>query len=79
MYNALKIQNVPVNVLMWMLACRISVEGNIGVGKSTLLQSISEDTLLNNLVQSVFEPVEEWRKVSCEQQNLLDAYYTDPR
>eukprot|EP00958_Prasinococcus_capsulatus_P006894 scaffold641_cov490-Prasinococcus_capsulatus_cf.AAC.1 len=58
---------------------RISVEGNIGVGKSTLLQSITEDPLLDSLARTVFEPVNDWKKVSFGDQNLLDAYYSDPR
>ncbi len=48
------------------------IEGNIGAGKSTFLRLIE-----NRLpVQIVYEPVEQWRKVSAGE-NLLDKFYKD--
>ncbi|XP_048848446.1 deoxyguanosine kinase, mitochondrial [Brienomyrus brachyistius] len=58
---------------------RVSIEGNIAVGKSTfakLLRSASKDW------EVVPEPVSKWQKVDTSQQsatNLLDMMYKDPQ
>ncbi len=49
----------------------LSVEGNIGAGKSTFLKIIKEWLA----VQIVYEPHEKWQKVGG--QNLLDKFYKD--
>jgi deoxyadenosine/deoxycytidine kinase len=53
----------------------ISIEGNIGVGKTTFINIIS------NNIDDVFivkEPVDEWTKL-CDLNgtNLLETYYRD--
>ncbi len=51
----------------------VSVEGNIGSGKSTMLQFYSE---LDD-VQLHPEPVEKWQNLHGH--NLLEKLYTDPK
>ena len=53
-------------------AVTLFVEGNIGVGKSTFLQILSEHLPDVNIV---VEPVDEWQNISGY--NLLDAFYRD--
>jgi deoxyadenosine/deoxycytidine kinase len=52
----------------------ISIEGNIGAGKSTFLKIIAR-TLS---VQPVFEPHAKWQSIAGGE-NLLDKFYTDPQ
>ena len=47
----------------------ISIEGNIGAGKSTLISYL-------NLL-TIKEPVDEWLNIGG--QNLLQKYYEDPK
>ena len=48
------------------------VEGNIGTGKSTLIEILKKN--LN--VDIVFEPIKKWQSIKGEQ-NLLDLFYKD--
>jgi deoxyadenosine/deoxycytidine kinase len=53
----------------------VSIEGNIGVGKSTFI-----NILKNKLIDCDFvaEPVEEWKNIRDEKnRNILQAYYDD--
>lgn len=65
--------------------CRVklAVEGNIGAGKSTFLNIMSDGQLeLQDIVEIVPEPVDEWRRVKNggdEPINLLDRFYQDPK
>ena len=55
----------------------ISIEGNIGSGKSTILKIIRQ-----NFPELVIldEPLSEWQKVGENQNiNLLGMYYQDPK
>jgi deoxyadenosine/deoxycytidine kinase len=62
----------------------ISIEGNIGVGKSTFL-SLLKDKLnsnedLKDKVAFVYEPVDEWLEIKdADGTNLLDTFYKDTR
>ncbi len=49
----------------------ISVEGNIGAGKSTFLKKITNDLMC----QLLLEPCNEWQNINGY--NLLDAFYKD--
>lgn len=49
----------------------ISIEGNIGAGKSTFLKKITDDLMCPLLL----EPCHEWQNISGH--NLLDAFYKD--
>ena len=61
---------------------KLAVEGNIGAGKSTFLDILQDSSLeLQDLIEVVPEPVEEWQKVhngSGEPINLLDRFYKEP-
>ena len=51
----------------------ISIEGNIGVGKSTFVGKLSERYKELSIVP---EPVADWQSIDGE--NILDAFYKDP-
>jgi len=56
----------------------ISVEGNIGVGKSTFIEKV----LINNFedYEKVSEPVELWKTITDEnEKNILELFYTDKK
>ncbi|PIA45847.1 hypothetical protein AQUCO_01600231v1, partial [Aquilegia coerulea] len=56
------------------------VEGNVGVGKSTFLQRIANETLeLRDLVEVVPEPVSKWQDIGPDHFNILDAFYAEPQ
>lgn len=58
----------------------LCVEGNIGVGKTTFLQKlIGQSVELQEVVEVVPEPVEQWQSVGNENVNLLDLFYNDQR
>jgi deoxyadenosine/deoxycytidine kinase len=61
---------------------KLAVEGNIGAGKSTFLDILQDSSLeLQDLIEVVPEPVEEWQKVhngTAEPINLLDRFYKEP-
>jgi len=61
------------------VALRCSIEGNIGAGKTTVLNALRQRLggLENFAVQFVDEPLREWQNVGG-QHNLLDMYYRDP-
>lgn len=59
------IPSIPKNSIL------ISVEGNIGSGKSTFLKKISESLDLS----IIFEPAEKWQNIQSH--NLLDEFYRD--
>lgn len=50
----------------------LSIEGNIGAGKSTFLKIIEQ--IFD--IQAVFEPHEKWQRVG-QSENLLDKFYKD--
>jgi deoxycitidine kinase len=57
----------------------ISIEGNIGNGKSTLLKKLSEDPEFSHLFHALYEPVDEWIQMKDENgHNLLELYYQQP-
>ena len=54
----------------------ISVEGNIGVGKSTLITIISQ--LLKNNCEIIYEPIDLWQTIkNTENKNILKLFYED--
>ncbi|KAJ7949703.1 Deoxycytidine kinase [Quillaja saponaria] len=54
------------------------VEGNISVGKSTMLQRLYETIELRDLVEVVPEPINKWQDVGPDHFNILDAFYAEP-
>ncbi len=60
----------------------LSVEGNIGAGKSTLIQYLKKNLTSAEDVPIVYvdEPVEEWASVcSTEGKTMLELFYADPK
>ena len=61
----------------------ISIEGNIGSGKSTIMQALKNicyDAELGNTVSFIDEKVSEWTKPFDEKGNsILDLFYSDPK
>jgi deoxyadenosine/deoxycytidine kinase len=56
----------------------LSIEGNIGNGKSTLLRKLSEDIEISALFKPLYEPLEEWLNMKDENnRNLLQMYYEE--
>lgn len=57
----------------------ISLEGNIGVGKSTLMGVLEKD--FSDIADFVYEPVDEWLNIldENEEKNLLDIFYEDKK
>ena len=53
----------------------ISIEGNIGAGKSTIIENI-EKILGHEYIEYNEEPVKEW--INCQGVNILEKYYTNP-
>jgi len=54
----------------------ISLEGNIGAGKSTLMSLLEEK--LKDRVEFIYEPVDEWIEIKDKNNNnLLDTFYKD--
>ncbi len=52
-----------------MVIC-ITVEGNIGVGKSTLMKKLKEDPILSSVANMVEEPFEDWENLLLEKDKL---------
>lgn len=63
----------------------ISIEGNIGSGKSTLMNLLktkvqSLEFLPNSQIMFLDEPVEEWKSINSDPSlNILQTFYEDPK
>ncbi|PAA75004.1 hypothetical protein BOX15_Mlig000849g1, partial [Macrostomum lignano] len=55
----------------------VSVEGNIGSGKSTMLEYFSSVKSAQGIVESIPEPIDKWCNLAGV--NLLERLYTDPK
>ena len=59
----------------------IFIEGNIAVGKSTFLQTVSQFKKVHNrdvTIQCIFEPLNMWQQlVDSDGKNILDRFYQD--
>jgi deoxyadenosine/deoxycytidine kinase len=53
----------------------ISIEGNIGSGKSTIINFLK--TLDSENIIFIDEPVDEWRKIKVDGKNALEIFYED--
>lgn len=51
----------------------ISIEGNIGAGKTTLIEELERQ--YNNMLVVILEPVQEWK---IGEENFLELFYNDP-
>lgn len=57
----------------------ISIEGNIGSGKSTFLENIKSKFTNNKNIIFLKEPVDEWEKIRDENNTtMLELFYKDP-
>ena len=58
----------------------VSVDGNIGSGKSTFIKKLREKYANNPDIYFVSEPVKEWQELRSEDgKNLLENYYADKK
>ena len=58
----------------------ISKEGNIGSGKSTFVQELKQSKLYpNSKVCFLLEPVNEWNKITDNQETIIEKYYKDQK
>jgi deoxyadenosine/deoxycytidine kinase len=56
----------------------ISIEGNIGSGKSTLIEYLKDKYKNNNKIVFLREPVDEWESIKDENGiNMLEKFYAD--
>lgn len=55
----------------------ISIEGNIGSGKSTILNILRRDNINNDQVIFVDEPVSEWNLIKDDGKTILELFYQD--
>lgn len=56
----------------------VSIEGNIGSGKSTFIKKLREKYGKNNDFYFVDEPVKEWTKITTEDgKNLIENFYSN--
>ena len=58
-----------------------SIEGNIGSGKSTLINRLKEFKEISNIpVHFVDEPVNQWEMIQNEEgKNMIELFYSDPK
>ena len=57
----------------------VSIDGNIGSGKSTLIQILQEELKNNDHIIFLQEPVSEWLKVTDGKTNILNNFYGDKK
>ena len=58
----------------------ISIDGNIGCGKSTFLQELKKEVKIQKLNNIIFlqEPVDQWSKINVNGVTILERFYEDP-
>lgn len=57
----------------------ISVEGNIGAGKSTLVEALKQRYANRNDILFLQEPVDVWSKIKQYGKNILELFYENPQ
>ena len=58
----------------------ISIEGNIGTGKSTLVKILKEKFSNDTTVKFLQEPVDQWLELTdSDGTNILDKFYKEPK
>ena len=58
----------------------ISIDGNIGCGKSTFLQELKKEVKIQKLNNIIFlqEPVDQWSKINVNGVTILEKFYENP-
>ncbi len=56
----------------------ISIDGNIGSGKSTIVQKLKDELKHEKSIIFLEEPVNEWIKIKDENKNIIEKFYEDP-
>jgi len=57
----------------------VSVEGNIGGGKSTLIETLQEKYIHDRRFHFLLEPVDQWENIKDKKgKNMLQKYYENP-
>jgi deoxyadenosine/deoxycytidine kinase len=56
----------------------ISIDGNIGSGKSTIINNLKNQFVNENYIIFIEEPVDEWIKIKDSGKNILEKFYEDP-
>lgn len=57
----------------------ISIDGNIGSGKSTLIDILKEELKYDKNIIFIDEPVNEWLQINDGKTNILDYFYNDKK
>ena len=57
----------------------VSIDGNIGSGKSTLVHILKNRMSNNNAFLFLPEPVDEWLSITDNGDNILDRFYNDKK
>lgn len=53
----------------------ISIDGNIGCGKSTIIKNLEKIYMKNNNIIFLEEPLNEWNKIKDGDKTILEKYY----
>ena len=56
----------------------ISIDGNIGGGKSTIINNLKNQCINQDHIIFLEEPVNEWIKIKDDDKNILEKFYEDP-
>lgn len=57
----------------------ITIEGNIGAGKSTFVETLKEKYKNRNDILFLQEPVDVWSTISQNGKNMLELFYAEPK
>jgi len=56
----------------------ISIDGNIGIGKTTIINNLKKKFINNKNIIFLEEPVNEWIKITDGDKNIIEKFYEDP-
>jgi deoxyadenosine/deoxycytidine kinase len=59
------------------MALIVSIDGNIGSGKSTIVNNLKQ-VFVNEDIIFLEEPINEWNKIKDDDKSILEKYYEDP-
>lgn len=60
------------------MSLMISIDGNIGGGKSTIINNLKKQFINDDHIIFLEEPVNEWIKIKDNEKNILEKFYEDP-